>query len=747
MTEHAHRTTQNNDSIIAWLDRLREIVPPCDVTVIGAGDGQGPWVRWLLDHESDAALTFVEADEGAAGKLHQRVGRTDPALGCANGRASGSVGRRVLHATVAAHAGPVEFFSASLETESGLIDPEALRGFWPNLRRLATRSEETRTLAELLADEPRDAGPDSAQSAVRREDQDGSMRPARESRWLVIDCLPAAALLAAASARLADLDLVLVRALLGVPEGNHASVPNGASLDAVREVLAGASMRLIALQPGRHPGIGHALFVRDPRASLRLQAQGHSRKLRELRKEQAARVAEHEASKEHVLALREDYAATFKLLVDARAALRAEQQARAADIAALRQEQDFELSTASAMQDALQGELAASRKQAAALANQLREQQTSVQALNEREAQLRRERDAGARAEAKALAALRATEDAHAGDMAKLQARNAELSQTAEAARRDRDRLAVECDTLKQESAGRAQSDAVAREALQAGHIAELAGVQAELERLRRAVTEHGCTLAAEQALQAELRAALERERSARMASEEAADAALQAVQAEHASRLAGLEASRAQLARRLEQAQDEHMAKLALLRQDQDAQARAVAAARDALAAAKQGWAGRLATLERERDTYAQSQSKARAALRAAQTAHASEAAGLRARNRDLARSLEKAQAEYARLDEALTALRQDRAERDPASDESEVSLQAAHAAHEEMKEQLAASRKETSKLQQRIRKLQAEQERSTESQGLLQEELQRAGAQIDLIKDLLLPEVALRP
>lgn len=210
------------------LDFLLDLMPPSHITLVGAGNGKGRWAQWLC--ALNVPSTLVEADEQQfVAMQHVQT-------------AGGFAQARLLHTVVAAEAGNVDFHTSSLTSESGLLSAEALQQVWPNVHTLQAHQRHATALTELL---------DQHQHA---------------QQWLVLDCLPAAALLKAA----AQLDVLVARVLL--TENSADQIP-GASLAELAGLLP--EFTQVALQPTRHPAIGHALFVRNARTALLRQVELH----------------------------------------------------------------------------------------------------------------------------------------------------------------------------------------------------------------------------------------------------------------------------------------------------------------------------------------------------------------------------------------------------------------------------------------------------------------------------------------
>lgn len=293
---------QAPNHLLSWLDHLRILMPPRHVTLVGAGNGSGPWVQWLLSRAVPSA-TLVEADDALIHPLQATV-------------AAASGAWRVRKQVIGPETATVTFHVASVSSESGLLEPESLRSLWPNLK---TRQKQTRqaiTLDELLQDDEQSAN------------------------WLIVDCWPAQPLLQGGQQALSQMDVLIVRTTMG------ADTPDTLNPAEVESALTEAGFRQIAADAGRHPGVGHALYVREPvdmpatQAAL-AQCQHEAQRLQEMLA--SAQADNARATEDHQQALQALSAANAREkqltqeLNRALAAVDAEQQNKASEAAALQQ--------------------------------------------------------------------------------------------------------------------------------------------------------------------------------------------------------------------------------------------------------------------------------------------------------------------------------------------------------------------------------------------------------------------------
>ena len=239
------------NTIIPWLEHLNVLMPSGHIALVGAGNGKGVWAQWLVHQAGKSRVTLIEAEPQQYATLQRTLN---------------SLGERARHceirnALVGVQPGTASFFVASSQQESGLLDPLSLLSLWPNLQTEESRELEAITVDTMLGGLEEDAEPSLG-----------------ERHWLVIDCLPVGELLRASS-KLDLVDVVIARVLLG--ELN--SVSAGTSLEEVSELLQQKGMVQVAVDATRHPGIGHALFVRDARSALHAKVQQHHRECFALR--------------------------------------------------------------------------------------------------------------------------------------------------------------------------------------------------------------------------------------------------------------------------------------------------------------------------------------------------------------------------------------------------------------------------------------------------------------------------------
>lgn len=248
----ALQSTPAQKSLLLWLDMLRQLYPPCGVMLVGAGSGSSPWVQYLMT-ANWLNVTLIEADEATACRLKATT-QSQPSW-------------QVLSHVIGPNNAPTLFYSASLHTESGLLEPESLRSLWPNLKTTHKQTRQAIALAELQ----QDAEP--------------------PANWLMLDCLPALPIIQGAAQQLAAFDVIAVRVLLN----ENAPQASASTADELQPVLQALGFRCLIIETSRHPALGHALFVRDTAAQashlqqqLSQQAQTNQAQAQDLAQAKAA---------------------------------------------------------------------------------------------------------------------------------------------------------------------------------------------------------------------------------------------------------------------------------------------------------------------------------------------------------------------------------------------------------------------------------------------------------------------------
>jgi len=165
------------------LQALRALYPPQCVVHVGIGQGMGELVLWRQWTNLPRAV-LIDADDTRLTWARQNTPST----------------WRVLHATVAPTEGPHTYHRASNPQEDGLLPPEHLKAWWPQLSALTAEARHAQTLDQLMAMTGTDSPAPNEPPTNNTPDH-----------WLLLDCLPAAQLLRGASSLLAHTRVVCAR--------------------------------------------------------------------------------------------------------------------------------------------------------------------------------------------------------------------------------------------------------------------------------------------------------------------------------------------------------------------------------------------------------------------------------------------------------------------------------------------------------------------------------------------------------
>lgn len=224
------------------LQALRALYPPQCVVHVGIGQGIGELVEWRNWADLPAAV-LIDSDDTRLHWARHGVPNT----------------WRVLHTTLAATAGKHVYYRASNPQEDGLVPPEQLKPWWPQLTTLGTDTRRAQTLDQVMQLD----GDTAAQPPA----------PAVPGHWLLLDCLPAAQLLRGASALLAHTSVVCARTSQAPTDSAAPLADTGHQ--ALIDLLAPQGFVLLGQTETHHPALGYSIMARQP-AALLAQAAAHA---------------------------------------------------------------------------------------------------------------------------------------------------------------------------------------------------------------------------------------------------------------------------------------------------------------------------------------------------------------------------------------------------------------------------------------------------------------------------------------
>jgi hypothetical protein len=211
------------------LQALRAQHPPQHLVHVGIGQGAGELSAWR-DWPGLAQVILIDSDDTRL--AWARDNQPDH--------------WQIVHATVAPNTGPHNYYRASNPQEDGLVLPEQLKPWWPQLSTLGIDTRAAHTLDQLVPTPP-----------IRQ--QLHLAPPPQPNHWLVIDCLPAARLLQGASQLLHHTSVVIARtsqAAAHTPLGDTGH-------QALVDMLAPLGFVVVGRTDTHHPALGYTLLARQ----------------------------------------------------------------------------------------------------------------------------------------------------------------------------------------------------------------------------------------------------------------------------------------------------------------------------------------------------------------------------------------------------------------------------------------------------------------------------------------------------
>ncbi|TNC97321.1 MAG: hypothetical protein FD118_4113, partial [Rhodocyclaceae bacterium] len=252
-------------------------------------------------------------------------------------------GWHILSAVLADAEGETDYYRATNPEEDGLIPAERLSALWPNLHTIDRTVRPTRRLDHLLA-ETNDLALDQAAPI-----------------WTFVDCLPALPILKGAGEQVERWSVLWLRVLLQP----IAEIDEGAALASIEEFLQPHGFRCVDVTESNHPALGYALFVRNWQAVLQPRIEALAQTNAVLVEEKAALTQQDDARQGEVAALTAARDEEARKHTEASAwggQLKQERDAQAAQIETLTQAKaglEEEKSALAQRRDALQAEVAA----------------------------------------------------------------------------------------------------------------------------------------------------------------------------------------------------------------------------------------------------------------------------------------------------------------------------------------------------------------------------------------------------
>ncbi len=231
------------------------INPANGVLLIGAGNGHGELVEWLIQNKVNA-VTLVEPQDAAFKQLETNI----------SSLVSLENQNWTLHKEVVAEQpGLVDFYYTSKSAENGLISPELLNDIWPNLALVQKETLSATSLDTL------------------------NVNAAQTLNWLMIDCLGALKAIGQAQ-NLANVDVAIIKVLFNTKDTNTYS-----DYATILALFNAQGFDEKYRHSGLHPDIGYVVFVRNYQEQFKELNQNlsvitlaHEQTLNQLKAEQAA---------------------------------------------------------------------------------------------------------------------------------------------------------------------------------------------------------------------------------------------------------------------------------------------------------------------------------------------------------------------------------------------------------------------------------------------------------------------------
>lgn len=205
---------------------LQELFPARRVIIVGVTRDNLQLLKWPENIANNILL--IDGRPEALADIRQRLPETS------------LWGMR--DAILAETAAETYFYCASNAGEDGLVPPEKLGRFWPNLRTIEKRTCTIQTLENILVE------PELLERAC-----DGT--------WLIVNCLPALRIVEGAGSLLLQCKVLWLRVTLEALDGEP-----GTTLQETTEYLAAHFFRCVYFLEENHPHVGQAIFVRDESA-------------------------------------------------------------------------------------------------------------------------------------------------------------------------------------------------------------------------------------------------------------------------------------------------------------------------------------------------------------------------------------------------------------------------------------------------------------------------------------------------
>ncbi len=214
--------TSRNQKLVELFTFLEGILPASTILVVGAGSsGFDPET---LSSNAEA-IHLCEPDNGRAHKLKMRHKLLRQV--------------HVHNCLIADKTGPTNFHLTSLEAADGLVNPEQLRSVWKNIRLEKQFELDAKTIQSFVKELGSEATPD----------------------WLIVDCLRAPDILAAAGSLVEEVDVIVLKLTSANNKSENLLYSTGQAYLKALNCLA--EFRLVTTLSSGYSAVFHKVYVRD----------------------------------------------------------------------------------------------------------------------------------------------------------------------------------------------------------------------------------------------------------------------------------------------------------------------------------------------------------------------------------------------------------------------------------------------------------------------------------------------------
>lgn len=255
--------------IIEWLSVMHWLNPPERVVYIGVGEVIGEWIDWLIQI-NPAQVLLVEADSRKYARIIERQSQF-----VLQNRIPAHW--KVINAVVTPSGQALPYHSLTLESESGIIAPENLKEYWPNISE--KNINETAAAPNYI----------SIGQLIESESVGSKTAQQLPKTWVIIDTLAAQSMIAKQLQILTETHLIVARVGLRDADTSIAGEVMVGQLQGLSHTLSEHGYELATNQILRHPHIAHGLWIKSFEYILR----NHQQSLQSVYNQQRQQDAQH----------------------------------------------------------------------------------------------------------------------------------------------------------------------------------------------------------------------------------------------------------------------------------------------------------------------------------------------------------------------------------------------------------------------------------------------------------------------